>query len=291
MGVQQQMEFKDLLIFKTLAEEGNVTKTAEKLCYVQSNITTRMKKLEQSLGATLFYRHSKGITLTSKGRLLLKKGEEILRLVEETETLLKEEDSPAGHLTIGANETTALVHLPPLLTTFSMQYPDVHLSLQVDSTENLVESVLSHELDGSFVVGPVHHIEVETLPVLNEKLVIITNSEEPFNETNPSHQTLLTRPNYVHHARIHEWLNGNGIKPARTMEFNTLEAIISCVKAGLGFSVLTKSLADYHRNDGYLHYHELSASSFQTIFIYRKDGLITKAFDAFTKSIEAEFLS
>lgn len=54
------MDIKDLLIFKTLAKEKNITKTAEQLNYVQSNVTARIKKLEEKLGAKLFYRHPRG---------------------------------------------------------------------------------------------------------------------------------------------------------------------------------------------------------------------------------------
>lgn len=55
-----KVDIKDLLIFKTLAKEKNITKTAEQLNYVQSNVTARIKKLEEKLGAKLFYRHPRG---------------------------------------------------------------------------------------------------------------------------------------------------------------------------------------------------------------------------------------
>lgn len=77
------MELKDLEIFQLVAEKGTVTEVAKELNYVQSNITSRIQKLEAELNTPLFHRHRRGMTLTPEGKKLLSYSEKILRLTAE----------------------------------------------------------------------------------------------------------------------------------------------------------------------------------------------------------------
>ena len=73
------MEFKDLEIFQMVAEKGTITEAAKELSYVQSNITSRIKKLEAEMNTALFNRHNRGMTLTPEGKKLLVYCEKIYR--------------------------------------------------------------------------------------------------------------------------------------------------------------------------------------------------------------------
>src|SRR5690625_804071 len=77
------MEFKDLEIFQTVAEKGTITEAAKELNYVQSNITSRIKKLEAEMNTPLFNRHRRGMTLTPEGKKLLEYSEKIMLLKKE----------------------------------------------------------------------------------------------------------------------------------------------------------------------------------------------------------------
>jgi DNA-binding transcriptional LysR family regulator len=65
------MESADLRIFQMVAREGSITKAALRLDYVQSNVTARVQQLESELGTVLFFRHNRGMTLSSSGKTLL----------------------------------------------------------------------------------------------------------------------------------------------------------------------------------------------------------------------------
>ena len=65
------MESQELRIFREVARAGSISKAAGQLGYVQSNVTARIKKLEEELNAVLLIRHSKGVTLTAEGERLL----------------------------------------------------------------------------------------------------------------------------------------------------------------------------------------------------------------------------
>src|SRR5699024_10792333 len=99
------MEFKDLEIFQVVAQKGTITEAAKELSYVQSNITSRIQKLETELSTALFNRHNRGMTLTPEGKKLLDYCEKILSLTNEMKKVVQSKTEPAGKLKIGSVET------------------------------------------------------------------------------------------------------------------------------------------------------------------------------------------
>src|SRR6202171_3245825 len=102
-----------LEIFKAVAEQGSITKAAIRLHRVQSNVTTRVKQLEERLGTKLFLRGNRKLVLSAEGKRLLGYADRLLRLSSEAEAALRS-DAPAGALQIGALESTAATRLPPI---------------------------------------------------------------------------------------------------------------------------------------------------------------------------------
>ncbi|WP_433774639.1 LysR family transcriptional regulator [Bacillus wiedmannii] len=87
------MEINDLIIFKTVANEGSISKAAKELGYVQPNVTERIKKLEQELETPLLHRDNKGVSLLPSGDILLEYTNKILILLEEAKNEIKTSDS------------------------------------------------------------------------------------------------------------------------------------------------------------------------------------------------------
>ncbi len=106
------MESGDLKIFQAVARKGSISKAAESLHYVQSNVTNRIQQLERQLQTQLFYRTNRGMTLTPAGENLLKDADRILQLLHEAQKTAQEAGDPNGPLRIGSLETAAAVHLP-----------------------------------------------------------------------------------------------------------------------------------------------------------------------------------
>src|SRR5690625_3884719 len=120
------MHIKDLIVFQTVAHEGTITRAAKKLNYVQSNITSRIQKLEETLNTPLFHRHRRGMTLTPEGKTLLTYSEKILQLSDEMKKVLQNQNEPAGKLEIGTVET--VIKLPYILNMYNQKYKNVDLS-------------------------------------------------------------------------------------------------------------------------------------------------------------------
>src|SRR5699024_4687925 len=130
------MNMKDLLIFQTAARLGSINGAAEELNYAQSNITSRIKKLENDLGVTLFVRHQRGIDLTEEGNIMLPYAQKIIVLSEERMNVHQKEQSVTGKLYIASVDT--VIHLSVILSTFTHDHPLVDLTLTTGVTKELI---------------------------------------------------------------------------------------------------------------------------------------------------------
>lgn len=284
------MDINDLKIFQTVAHYGSITKAAHELNFVQSNVTARIKQLEAALNTTLFYRHSRGVTLTSSGKTLLSYAEKMIHLFNESIKAVNDSHIPQGPLSIGSMETTAAVRLPAILALYHKNFPEVDLLLRTGSTEQLIQAVLDYEIDGAFVAGPVHHPDITQEVIFNEKLYLVTApSSVPLKTINEiKNRTILVfRQGCSYRARLQQWLYSEGILPIKIIEFGSLEAIIGGVMAGMGVSLLPLSIVSKYNESGQLTILQIPEdySIVDTVFIRRRDVFMSRALQSFLKSI------
>jgi len=123
------MNAADLKVFEAVARLGGMGRAAEALHTVQSNVTARIRRLEQELGTPLFRRHARGVEPTPAGLRLLPYALRAARLLEEARRAALDDGTPAGPLVVGSLETTAALHLTPVLTAFAAAHPAVDLTL------------------------------------------------------------------------------------------------------------------------------------------------------------------
>jgi DNA-binding transcriptional LysR family regulator len=280
------MDLQALKIFQVVAETGSISKAARELNYAQSNISTKIQQLEAYLQTSLFYRHNRGITLSVKGQMLLEYAEKIFHLIDETTCSMKDDTIPLGPLCIGSMETTATVHLPQLLSIYHKEYPNVDLTIKTGITGKNIEEVLQYKLDGAFVAGPINHPELVQKTVLEEELVLITDTLHPTiaSMKDIETRTLLVFPAECSYRKILEqWLHNDGLIPDKIIEFDSLSAIISSVCSGLGMSLLPLSVVEKYIQAGTLKCHSIenSYAKVPTVFIYRKDRFISTALGKF----------
>jgi DNA-binding transcriptional LysR family regulator len=279
------MDAADLRVFESVARLGGMNRAAAELNTVQSNVTARIRALEEELGVALFRRHSRGVSLTNAGLRLLPYANRVSSLLNEAKRSVGDDDVPKGPLAIGSLETTAAQRLSPVITMFGKANPGVSLSLKVGTNAALVEQVLNHELDGAFVCAPVRHPDLKSDVVFREELVVATKADvvaiRPV--VTAGCKVLVKGPGCAYRERLEGWLQDRGVSEFERLEFGTLEAIISCVEAGLGFTMLPRSvLADAGRA-GRIRLHKLAAkdAEVETVFIRRQDVFEFSALRAF----------
>ena len=120
----RSIDLESLEIFRAVAMEGGVIRAARKLNRVQSNVTTRIKRMEQRLGRSLFRKQGRGLVLSAEGELLLSYAQRLFRLADEAEHELRS-GRAMGSLRIGALESTAGSRLAPILSRYHCDHPGV----------------------------------------------------------------------------------------------------------------------------------------------------------------------
>jgi DNA-binding transcriptional LysR family regulator len=255
------LDLDSLEIFRTVVQEGGIIRAAGKLGRVQSNVTTRIKQLEQRLGRTLFRKQGRSLVLSPEGELLLSYTQRLFRLADEAESALRAEE-PRGVLRIGSLESTAGSRLGPLLARFHQQHPGVVVELATGTTGALVARVTNFELEAAFVSEPFTAPGLASRKVYQEELVLITPPEldSVRRAQDLAGRTLIAfADGCSYRKRIGEWLGAAAVMPARTLEFASYQAMIACVAAGTGFAIVPRSLLAALRSTGDVRQHELPA--------------------------------
>lgn len=238
------MEISDLKIFLAVAQKGSISRAAEELHYVQSNVTTRIKQLEEGLGSALFHRKSKGVNLTTSGYLLLDYAERIVRLTKEAEEAIIDQKEPKGRLFIGSMETTAAVRLPPLLASYHRSYPEVELNLVTGPSAETLKRLLDFQVDGALVAGKVAHDALVVERAYEEELVLVAPLDVNPLKQMTSLKILVFRTGCSYRAQLESWLRTTGRSSYQIMEFGSIEGILGCVAAGMGLSFLPRSVVE-----------------------------------------------
>lgn len=280
------MEFKDLEIFQLVAETGTVTQAAKALNYVQSNITSRIKKLEAEMNTPLFNRHRRGMSLTPEGKKLLTYSKQILELKEEMTRAVQVDQEPSGKLEIGTVES--VTHLPQILSHYMNRYKQVDLSIFTGVTDALIKQVLDHELDGAFITKSNIPSELIAHEVYHEELVLISHPNMTTIEEVIEQPILCFSKGCGYRARLAEWYKDQQITPKKIMEFGTLETILRSATMGLGIAFVPKSEVVQLEQDQLIHFHNLPKqySHIKTVFIRRDDIYLTPTIEKFIETIQ-----
>ncbi len=282
------MESTQLRIFAAVARLGSITRAAEALFTVQSNVTTHIRGLEEELGVRLLHRHRRGVTLTRAGEQLLPFAIRTQGVLDEArQTISGPDHRPRGLLRVGTLETTAAIRLPQVVARFGARYPDVDLSLATGTTHSLSEDVLAYRLEGAFVAGPVLNPELVEEKAFVEELVVVSGRRvtnlKQLASSGSEVKILVFREGCSYRTRLEKILESKGVRKLRVTEFGTLDGILGCAAAGLGITMLPKALFQTAKARSKVTLHALPAaeSRVETVFIRPRDGFVSPALAAF----------
>ena len=289
------MDLSALRIFRAVVREGGVTRAAASLHRVQSNVTTRIRQLEASLGTALFIRDGRRLVLTPAGEALLPYAERLLALAEEARHMLGR-SQPQGRLRLGAMESTAASRLPRALASYHQRWPQVALELSTAVTQTLIDRVRQFDIDAAIVARPLQpdmlpDDQFEVVPVFTEQLLLLTprGLRPPFGSGSMAGQTLLAfEPGCVYRDIAIDWFSRQGFQPARVLEMASYHAMIACVAAGAGLAVVPYSVLTLTGLDHELDQHPLGESaSVDSLLIWRR-GHLSAALQALREQLLGE---
>lgn len=273
------MELSDLRIFTAVVHEGGITRAAERLNRVQSNVTTRIRQLEERLETRLFDRQRKKLVLTPAGRTLLDYADRLLALAGEAEAALHDE-TPRGLFRLGSMESTAAVRLPAPLSTYSERYPDVVLEMQTGNPTRLASALLAGEIDAALVAEPVAEARFDSVVAFVEEPVIVTSREHPpIDDKSGVPRTVLVFEHGCPHRRLlEEWYAQRKDLPERTIELGSYHAMLGCVMTGMGAALVPKSVISTFPEKARLRVNRLpkGQNRLNTLMIWQKNAKSAK---------------
>ncbi|VVN09403.1 HTH-type transcriptional regulator GltR [Pseudomonas fluorescens] len=238
------MEFSQLRIFQAVAEEGSITRAAERLHRVPSNLSTRLKQLEEQLGVELFVRERQRLQLSPAGKVLLDYTGKLFALRDQASAAVMG-GQPAGDFVMGTMYSTAAIHLPALLAQYHKQYPAVNLQVQSAPSGELLEGLLTGRLDAALVDGPLELAGLDGVPLCEERLVLITEIDHPpvRSARDVEGRSVFTfRRGCSYRMRLEAWFSHYQATMGRAMEIESYQGMLACVIAGSGVALMSESM-------------------------------------------------
>ena len=249
-------------IFYTVATTGNISKAAKELYISQPAISKSIQKLEESIGARLFERSSRGVTLTDAGELLythVKSAFETLTLGEDK--LRRSIELGVGHLTIGVSSTLCKYVLLPYLKEFIKQYPHINISISCQSTNQTLKLLEEGKLDVGLIGKPyilknidfygLHEIEdifVATRNYLHNLSIRGIRKDQILQNAT---LMLLDKENMTRQY-IDDYFQRNHISLQDIIEVSNMDLVIEMAKVSLGVGCVIKEFVREELENGTL---------------------------------------
>jgi len=251
------MDTASLHAFLNVVKTGSFSLAAEQLFITQPAVSKRIASLESELGARLFDRIGRTISLTEAGHTLLPRAQRVIDELEDSKRAIANlSGTVEGRLSIGTSHHIGLHRLPPVLHHYTLQHPNVELDIRFMDSEQASAAVLHGDLEIAIVTLPLEPINnLEMKKIWNDPLSIIVGKTHPLATRKNITADLLAK-----HAAI---LPARGTYTREVLELafaplninllvslstNYLETIKMMVDIGLGWSVLPVSMLN-KKND------------------------------------------
>jgi DNA-binding transcriptional LysR family regulator len=258
------MELRHLRQFVVVAEEGHITRAAERLGLQQPPLSQRIKAIEDELDVQLFRRKPRGVELTEAGRVFLERARATLAnydgAFEATRSAARGEQ---GRLSIGIQPTT-LFHpfVPSVIRAFRMAYPQVSLTLDECLRTDAIERMRNQQMDIAFVRSPLdEQQDLLAYPLLNEAMVAALPSGHPLARNGRRATSLslkdLADEQFIIYARQQgpSFFEGTmaaclkaGFTPRLGQEAPRITSALSLVAVGLGVALVPACLQNMTMN-------------------------------------------
>lgn len=253
------MELRHLKYFNAVASTLSFSRAAELLHIAQPPLSRQIRQLEDLLGAELIDRASRPIALTMAGKFFYEQTLQVLARLEQIEEGTRLIAKGQQHwFNIGFVPSALYGLLPEMIKRFRTELPDIEIGFSEIVTMEQIEALKSGRIDVGF----------GRLPITDPDIVCETIVEEPLVAVFPLGHALLARnkvtlaqlaeerfilyparprPSYA--DQVLEIFSGRGLRPTIVKEANEMQTAIGLVAAGVGVTLVPRSVQGLHRSD------------------------------------------
>ncbi|TFV93969.1 LysR family transcriptional regulator [Oxalobacteraceae bacterium OM1] len=259
------MDHASLEIFCTVAEELSITRAAQRLGRVQSNVTTRIQQLEEELGTVLFERIGKQLRLSPQGDTFLSYARNMLALAEEARQMLRP-GKPEGLLRIGSMESTAATRMPAVLSRYHRQWPEVRIELSTAPSRQLVDALRAHRADCALVAlradskeeaqQELSEMGLAGRPMFREELMLVLPADHPA-VRQPDKLAVRSLATFAqgctYRTFAEDWLRGKLVGGQAEVKLDvqavgSYHSMLACVASGTCVSFVPRSVLELNPN-------------------------------------------
>ena len=240
-----------LKLFVTIVEEGTISAAAEREHIAASAVSKRISELEETFHTQLLRHTNKGVVPTEAGITLLRLARGVLHDLNNITLQIREYASGVrGHVRLSANISSINQFLPAEMRSFMNRHPQVHVHLEANVSEAIVNAVAENEADVGIITMGAYRHDLEYFPYHSDQLIVITPKEHPL----ASLRTIAFRDTLEYdfvglpvgsalHNQILRAAHDLDRTPKLRIQVNSFDALCLMVEAGLGIGIVPKGAA------------------------------------------------
>ncbi|MDF2234801.1 LysR family transcriptional regulator [Albimonas sp. CAU 1670] len=254
--LRRGLRFSQLRLLAALAETGRISAAAAQLGITQPAASRLLAELQKAAGAPLYVRHPRGVTLTEAGGLLAARAEIVLRQLDQGFDEIQETTRGArGLVRIGAVTGPALEIVLPVIRELRVTYPEIEVSVQVDTSDKLAEQLLRLELD--FYIGrlpdELDARAVSLRPIGPEPVSLVVRLEHPLTrlervriEDCLIYDWVMQPPGGLQRRTVESWLLARGLpQPKRVLGTSSILLTLALVSDTNAVAPLSRAVAEF----------------------------------------------
>lgn len=284
------MDIKQLKYFKTIVDEGNISKAAEVLRMAQPPLSQQLKRLENELGTVLIKRYTQQWELTETGKTLYRHAIHMLQNMKGIKQEIKEiEEGMRGNLAIGVSSSCVNI-LHKSIYNFREKYPNVFIKILKGDSSYLQQLLMEREIELSFMLLPMSFRDYRVISLSREPFVVAFPSswKSKFVHNKVSLKELSSFPflmlgpmkGYSMHESILSHFHKHQFSPNIVMECTDIATLLTFVASAIGISIIPRSEIYVTFNQG------ISTIEIEDLSLYIEPAILFSKEHHLTKAAE-----
>ena len=293
------MELKHFRLIKTIAEEGSIANSSEKLFLTQSALSHQLRELEERLGFKVFFRTRNQWQLSEQGQQLYKLAVDIFKSIDEGFSAIKHiNDGARGKVRIGTECYSFYQNLPSFIQKMGILYPDIEVDIVLDATHQPIPKLLSQDIDIAIVTQKPASDKLSSIELYEDEIRCLMNNEneltdKPFIDAGDfSNCHLIIHSFPIESVSVYEhFLKPNRVSPAKISAIPFTTVAIEMIKANMGMMCVPEWTLDSYKLPEQVLFKKIGPHGLKRTqyLIYRTEDISKKYISDFIANLQEDF--
>lgn len=289
------MHIENFKIFSDLVESQSFSRAAKLNGVTQSAVSQQLRSMEKHFSALIVDRSQKQFRLTREGHRLYESAKEILHRYEKLVSELQEMKKViSGTIHISTIYSIGLHELPPYITKFLKEYPSVNVRVEYRRSNLVYEDILHNSVDMGLVAYPNKLRQLDVIPFLEDRLVMICNPEHHLAKRKSIEITDLANENFIGFDQdiptrkaTDQMFRDHKVELEPVMEFDNIETVKRAVEINAGISIVPQATVTQEIKQGLLKAIPIKGCNVvrPLAIIHRKGRVLTPAMKKFIATL------